>query len=670
MADKKKQEKKDFTGIASMEAMLEKYIDNNISSIFEKNAKELEKNKKAEYNELSKKYLSIPLNATSTASMQGHNAQIQKIINETGKWQNKGFDWVIEKTVEDLTNKKNADKGEDINNIVNGLRTAIVENIGEKKYKELCKKYKVDIAEAKFQMILSDKMEAYMIKRNMPKSDIDYIIRKLLNDTIAGSIVQGAAPRKTEADINIDEKARKQYNASLITKGTATALSYGLDGITLGQGNVIKAIGIGVGADIGLKAVGTTANWGYNKFWGHTQESYDLDKDIYGASTSKEDINKAKKSAKSTEIQKIANLSLNNKIRQKYSPSEATAISKNYERAGDPDLILKAIKEAGIKVSSRAIPQHMKDKDLKENYRLACYFMGQLTEMKMSGAKTIKVGDTTLTEAQVAQRAHDYAYQAQEQVKEIKARELEEKRKNEIDDLVVDENGDVRLVSYARDSKKGQELAAAEASQSQQQQNQQMVNDQMNNGFGGWASMLGWGGGELPTTPQNMSQVISAIPDLLVGMFTGKNKHLKLSECFFPIAAIMGAMFFKNPIIKLLLFLAGGMMLFQKAKNNMNEENKQNEYRSYKRIPDEPLNPRIKNPVMKGNTLVANIDDCPYVITVSDQAVDAYHKGYIPINALSNKVLEVFDRQQGQIQSDFNQNVTRDEEQQRTRGIK
>ena len=57
MADKKKQEKKDFTGIASMEAMLEKYIDNNISSIFEHNAKELEKNKKAEYNELSKKYL-------------------------------------------------------------------------------------------------------------------------------------------------------------------------------------------------------------------------------------------------------------------------------------------------------------------------------------------------------------------------------------------------------------------------------------------------------------------------------------------------------------------------------------------------------------------------------------------------------------------------------------
>lgn len=666
MADKKKQEKKDFTGIASMEAMLEKYLDNNISSIFEKNAKELEKNKKAEYNELSKKYLSIPLNATSTASMQGHNAQIQKEIYENGKWQNKGFEWVVDKTIEDLTNKKNADKGEDINNIVEGLRKCIIEHIGEKKYKELCIKYKVDIAEAKFQMILSDKMEAYMIKRNMPKSDIDYIMRKLLNDTIAGSILQGVAPQKTEADINIDENAREKYNASFITKGTATALSFALDGVTLGQGKIISAIGTGVG----FEAVRTSAKWGYNKFWGHTQESHDLDKDIYGASTSKEDINKAKKSAKSVAIQKEVNLSLNNKIRQKYSPSEATAISKYYEKAANPDSILNVIKKAGIKVSSRAIPQHIKDKDLKENYRLACYFMGQLTEMKMSGAKTIKVGDTTLTEAQVAQRAHDYAYQAQEQVKEIKARELEEKRKNEIDDLVVDENGDVRLVSYARDSKKGQELAAAEASQSQQQQNQQMVNDQMNNGFGGWASMLGWGGGELPTNPQNMSQVISAIPDLLVGMFTGKNKHLKLSECFFPIAAIMGAMFFKNPIIKLLLFLAGAMMLFQKAKNNMEEENKQNEYRSYKRIPDEPLNPRIKNPVMKGNTLVANIDDCPYVITVSDQAVDAYHKGYIPINALSNKVLEVFDRQQGQIQSDFNQNVTRDEEQQRTRGIK
>lgn len=649
MADKQKQEKKDFTGIASLEAMLEKYIDNNISPIFDKNAKELEKNKKAEYNELSKKYLSIPLNATSTASMQGHNAQIQKEIYENGKWQKKGFEWVVEKTVEDLTNKKNADKGEDINNIVNGLRACIIDHIGKKKYTELCKKYKVDIAEAKFQMILSDKMEAYMIKRNMPKSDIDYIMRKLLNDTIAGSIVQGAAPRKTEADINIDEKARKQYNASLITKGTATALSYALDGVTLGQGNVIKAIGLGVGFDIGLKAIGTVSKWGYNKFWGHTQESHNLDKDIYGASTSKEEIVKAKKSAKSVEIQKNVNLYLNNKIRQKYSPSEASAISKKFEKAGSPDAILRAIKDSGVKVSSRAIPQHIKDKELNENYRLASYFAGQLIEMKMSGAKTIKIGDTTLSEAQVAQRARDYAYQAKVQVKEAEEAKQAERAEAEA----------------AAASNAQQNFAAA------QQQSQAVdVQQQMSNGFGGWASMLGWGGGELPTNPNNLSQVISSLPDLIVGMFTGKNKHLKLSECFFPIAAIMGAMFFKNPIIKLLLFIAGAMMLFQKARNNMDAEKKQEEYRSYKRISDEPLNPRIKNPVMKGNTLVASIDDSPYVITVSDQAVDAYHKGYVPINALANKVLEVFDRQQGQIQSDFNQNVSKDEEQQRTRGLK
>ena len=73
---------------------------------------------------------------------------------------------------------------------------------------------------------------------------------------------------------------------------------------------------------------------------------------------------------------------------------------------------------------------------------------------------------------------------------------------------------------------------------------------------------------------------------------------------------------------------------------------------------------------MKGNTLVASIDDRPYVITVSDQAVDAYYKGYVPINALSNKVLEVFDRQEGELQSAYSQNVANTEEQQRTRGIK
>lgn len=654
MADKKKQEKKDFTGIASMEAMLEKYIDNSIISIFKKKTSELDKKQNEEYDAHYKEWSKYPqLNPEIAVNN----------LNEKGKWQNKGFDWVISETNKEFQKPQYEKHRQDIEVLISNYRSILIKHLGEKKYNELTKKYGEDLAIAQYKKLLLNKMEDQMIKHKMPKSEAEYAIKKIFKDSLYGFLAPVVFPNnnKSQKDKDIENAADERYDASWITDGISNISSSLLSSTLLPM-----KVGTSIKWGIGFTIVGK----GLKYFTGDSKDADELDKDIYGARTSKEDINKAKKSAKSVEIQKEVNLSLNNKIRQKYSPSEATAISKNYERAGDPDLILKAIKEAGIKVSSRAIPQHMKDKDLKENYRLACYFMGQLTEMKMSGAKTIKVGDTTLTEAQVAQRAHDYAYQAQEQVKEIKARELEEKRKNEIDDLVVDENGDMKLVAYARDSKKGQELAAAEASQSQQQQNQQMVNDQMNNGFGGWASMLGWGGGELPTNPQNISQVISSIPDLLVGMFTGKNKHLKLSECFFPIAAIMGAMFFKNPIIKLLLFLAGGMMLFQKAKNNMNEENKQNEYRSYKRIPDEPLNPRIKNPVMKGNTLVANIDDCPYVITVSDQAVDAYHKGYIPINALSNKVLEVFDRQQGQIQSDFNQNVTRDEEQQRTRGIK
>ena len=657
MADKKKQEKKDFTGIASMEAMLEKYIDNSIIPVFNKKTNELDKKQKEEYYKHLEQHSKYPQLNPQMSSVIAVNT-----LNQKAKWQNKGFDWVVGETNSEFKKPKYEKQRQDIGTLLSNYKDALIYYLGEKKYNELSKKYGVDLATAKYEKLLFNKLEEQMIKHKMPKSEIEYILKKSFKDSLYNFLTPVvSSDNRPEQDKNIENAAVERYDASWTSEGIS-GISSSLLNSTI--------VPMGVGASI-MWGIGITAtDKAYKYFFNSDNDKDDLDKEIYGENVSKADFDKAKKSAKSTEIQKIANLSLNNKIRQKYSPSEATAISKNYERAGDPDLILKAIKETGVKVSSRAIPQHMKDKDLKENYRLACYFIGQLTEMKMSGAKTIKVGDTTLTEAQVAQRAHDYAYQAQEQVKEIKARELEEKRKNEIDDLVVDGNGDVKLVAYARDSKKGQELAAAEASQSQQQQNQQMVNDQMNNGFGGWASMLGWGGGELPTNPQNISQVISSIPDLLVGMFTGKNKHLKLSECFFPIAAIMGAMFFKNPIIKLLLFLAGGMMLFQKAKNSMSEENKQNEYRSYKRIPDEPLNPRIKNPVMKGNTLVANIDDCPYVITVSDQAVDAYHKGYIPINALSNKVLEVFDRQQGQIQSDFNQNVTREEEQQRTRGIK
>ena len=63
-----------------------------------------------------------------------------------------------------------------------------------------------------------------------------------------------------------------------------------------------------------------------------------------------------------------------------------------------------------------------------------------------------------------------------------------------------------------------------------------------------------------------------------------------------------------------------------------------------KRYADEPLDPRIANPVLQGSTLVATIDRVPCTIQLSPAVADAYRTGALPLNTLANAVLAQSDR--------------------------
>ena len=64
----------------------------------------------------------------------------------------------------------------------------------------------------------------------------------------------------------------------------------------------------------------------------------------------------------------------------------------------------------------------------------------------------------------------------------------------------------------------------------------------------------------------------------------------------------------------------------------------------YRRYPDEPLNPRIVNPVLQGNTLIATIDHVPCTVQLNSTVADAYRAGALPLNTLANAVLVQSDR--------------------------
>ena len=115
------------------------------------------------------------------------------------------------------------------------------------------------------------------------------------------------------------------------------------------------------------------------------------------------------------------------------------------------------------------------------------------------------------------------------------------------------------------------------------------------------------------------------LPDMLVGMFTGKSRNLKFGDNMMPIAAIFAGMFVKNPLLKMMLVGLGGANLLNKA----------------------------------GHEALLNED-----------AVDAYYQGVLPLNTLANAVLRKYDDQQRSIQENFERQMKVEERQEKMIAIK
>lgn len=84
----------------------------------------------------------------------------------------------------------------------------------------------------------------------------------------------------------------------------------------------------------------------------------------------------------------------------------------------------------------------------------------------------------------------------------------------------------------------------------------------------------------------------------------------------------------------------------------------------YQQYENEPLNPRIEKPVLKGRSMLATIDGVPSVITISDNVIDAYEKGAIPLNTLANAVLSKYDNNMMMASQGYDRHMS--EEEQRT----
>lgn len=163
----------------------------------------------------------------------------------------------------------------------------------------------------------------------------------------------------------------------------------------------------------------------------------------------------------------------------------------------------------------------------------------------------------------------------------------------------------------------------------------------------GWQGLLtSFGLNGISDIGHNLGYVLAMLPDMLVGMFTGKTKSINIKDNMMPIASIVAGMFVKNPILKMVLIGMGGMNLLNKAGHEALDNFKAQDYPqqaggrvNYRIYPEEPLNARIQNPEIRANCLIANIDRVPCTIALPERVVDAYRQGALPLSTLANAVL-------------------------------
>ena len=196
--------------------------------------------------------------------------------------------------------------------------------------------------------------------------------------------------------------------------------------------------------------------------------------------------------------------------------------------------------------------------------------------------------------------------------------------------------------------------------------------DPVRNNAGGWQGiMTSLGLNGISDIGRNAGYILAMLPDILLGMFTGKTQSLGVRDNLVPIASIMAGLFVKNPLLKMTLIGLGGANLLNKAGHEQLakrdgvtvETSVQNRFLQYE---DQPMNPRIRDAQIQGHTMVASIDGIPVTITLPEKVLQAHAAGALPLGTLANAVLERCDRMQ-----EVNEARERFEEESRsqTRGI-
>lgn len=665
-----------YQSFSQVDYCIRQYYSRYMASTIVQEKKLIEKNQNKEFMDALDKEDNRSILAQAADNMHGINSayRAKMIADATGKWNKMSVDDLV-KRCEDRWFKDKRFQN-DYSTFVSAFYYNLVAQHGGKESKKLFE-YAESYVQHRFQTLIIEQLA----KEKVPRNTASYIAKKAFSDSLLAFTMPKFGLKDGELGEKVNSKAEAMYNPSAITKAAGFAGATLLDtAVTGGFGSAsttIKATlkGVSIVGDYGLR---TYLGHKSAKNWSNEEYAKSDSKTVFGDENAFKKIQegsaKYKKggtefinninSALSRKI-KIAPLSISDKARQ-----ESNAMLVQHK--GNSAKLLSTIKADFTKQcipynGNSQVPSWMLTKTSKQNRALASSFYALATEMSKEQKTWIKCGGKKISFKEVSQRAYDYARAADAIDKHHaqlnkragfssetqKALDDWDKNMAMINAIDAGASNHKKTKSYhATSSGVSSSTGTNSVTQSQgynpysQQPQQAPTGNATTSQTAGWGNALEQMGlSGFSDVSKNMGYVLAMLPDMLIGMFTGKNPNMKLEDNFLPLAAIFGGMFVKNPLLKMLLLGFGGANLFNNAGHAALKEGyaKTSRAVTYKTYSDEPLNKRISNPVMKGSSMVATIDGKPMVINISDNAVDAYERGNVPLNTLANAVLQKYD---------------------------
>jgi hypothetical protein len=596
---------------AELERLMGDYFNAHIAPVMQSTKNELASKQADEMRDYSRSSAGI-LSFIASSQMPGGDPY--QTLKVTGKWNSKTTEDYILMCKEKILNDKSMQK--DLLLMASEWRNAVVKEIGRARYDALSQQLGCDLSYAFIEYRVEKQMIDKLVADNMPKSSAEYILRKTAKSSLFDlqrTLTQSPLAAEIEA------KGEAAYKPKKWEKATGQVLGSATDAVTMGGAGSWASFAKFIGVDIAFSAA-TSAVQGKTKDALTVEDC--ISQGVFGSKTNV--FNGFRKQAKAI---------------------------KNYD-----DAYIKSTNE------------HLKKKICTTNFGTMDWTKNNTPQWS---------GGFKLPSAEREKKYKDVPLivapgKEEEYLKEKAKQDAEQKAK--ADKATKTEKPQNTTQSAENSEQQSQERSSTSLQTTDE--NQQQSEQTNENGWNGLLANFGLDGfGDIT---KNLGYILAMLPDMLVGLFTGKTKSLNMDNSLIPMASIVAGMFVKNPILKMLLIGMGGANLLNKAghealDNKKNEgvsvnnstASQQTQYRQY---PDEPLNPRITNPVLQGSCLVADIDHVPCTIQLPEAVVGAYQAGALPLNTLANAILAKTEQSRQLVANNY-ENEKERETISRTRGI-